>query len=297
VSALVSTKTLERLARLEIGSHRAGGGRAGGDRPAGVAGTGTVFHEHRAWSPGDDLRYVDWNAWRRLGSLQVKVFELEESLDLHLLVDRSASMGEGPGSKLEAGCRAAAMIGAVALARGDTVRLRFLPHDARMPPALLVGRDRTRDLVAALAGARGGGRESFADALHEAFPELRRRAAAVLVSDFLGRSADDVRGWRRSIDFLVHRRVEATAVHVVAQEERHPRVAGPLRLRDAETGDEADVDVDAGLIAEYERRFERRLREIAAYLRGKRVRHLLLETHRAGEPDVLRALLRHGVLR
>jgi uncharacterized protein (DUF58 family) len=294
VSTILSPRILERASRLDVGTRRARGGRAAGERAAGVAGAGTVFHEHRSYTPGDDPRYVDWSAFGRLRTLQVKVFELEESLDLHVLVDRTASLGRGEGSKLEAGCRAAAIVAAAALARGDTVRLQWLPAtDDASRPREFTGRRGTRPFLAALGHAEPGARQPLGAALRQAFPELRRRGAAVLVTDFLGDPAD----WRRAVDLLAHRRVETFALHVVAPEERHPGLAGPLRLRDAETDDSYDVDLDEALVAEYERRFERHLREVGAYLRSRGVVHVVVDTARAAEGDLLRLLLRRGVLR
>lgn len=327
MTRLLSAKLLERIARLDVGTRRARGGRPAGDRASGVAGSGTVFHEHRSYEPGDDLRYVDWSAWGRLRSLQVKVYELEESLDLHVLVDRTASLGSGVGSKLEAGCRAAAMVAGAALARGDTVRIQPLPADdgdarrshprsgrgaesrterardggrtataiaaARTGALEFTGRRSTSAMLAELAGIVPGARSQLGDALRDAFPELRRRGAAVLVTDFLGDPTD----WRRAIDFLVHRGVETFAFHVVAAEERHPSFAGPVRLRDAETGVTQEIDLDDAALGAYERRFEHHLREVGAFLRGRGVVHVLVETSHAGEGDLLRLLLRRGVLR
>ncbi|MCE9637457.1 MAG: DUF58 domain-containing protein [Planctomycetes bacterium] len=294
MTALLSPRILERLARLDVGTRRARGGRAAGDRAAGVAGSGAVFHDHRAYAPGDDPRYIDWSAWGRLRTLQVKVFELEESLDVHLLIDRTASLGSGRGSKLEAGCRAAAMIAAAALARGDGVRLQALPApEGSAGPREYVGRRATRGLLETLGNVEPGARRPLGDALREAFPELRRRGAAVLVTDFLGDPAE----WRRAVDFLLHRGVEVFAIHVVGPEERRPEFAGPLRLRDAETGETVEIDLDDAALAAYEERFEHHLREVDSWLRGRGVARVLVETTRASEGELLRLLLRHGVLR
>lgn len=294
MTALLSPRLLERVSRLDLGTRRARGGRAAGDRAAGVAGSGTVFHEHRAYVPGDDPRYIDWNAFGRLRSLHVKVFELEENLDVHVLVDRTASLGSGPASKLTAGCRAAAMVAAAALARGDTVRVQALPaSEGDAGPREFTGRHATSPAMAALASIAPGARRPLGATLREAFPALRRRGAAVLVTDFLGEDED----WRRAVEFLVHRRVELFAIHVVAADERRPSISGPLRLRDAETGEALVIDVDDAALAEYEQRFEHRLREVAGYLRARGAVHVLVETGRASEGELLRLLLRRGVLR
>lgn len=294
MSALVSPRMLERAARLEPVVRRAAGGRRQGDRGSGAAGIGTVFHEHRPYTPGDDIRYIDWNAWGRLRTRQVKLFEREETLDLHVLLDRTASMGSGAGSKLEAGARAAALVGAAALAHGDVVRLRLLPG-AGAKTREIAGRDGVPDLVAALAAAAPGATTPLGAALREAFPELRRRGAALLVTDFLSSAAGD--DWRRAIDFLVHRRVELTCLHLVSDAELHPRDDGPLRLRDMESGAEVELDVDEDVLAAYGERFRRHVREVESYVRAKGARHVVVDASHAGEADLLRTLLRGGVLR
>jgi uncharacterized protein (DUF58 family) len=290
VKGLLSPRTLDRLAVLDVGVRRAAGGGRIGERAAGVAGAGTIFHEHRTYSPGDDLRYVDWNAYGRLRSLHVKVFELEENLDVRLLVDATASMGEGPGSKLEAGLRAAAMVGATALARGDVVRLGRWPGRAS---ATFAGAAATHQLLAAMQTPARGASVSIADAVRAAMPPVRRRGFALLVTDFL----DDPAAFRRAVDYLCHTRVELTCLHVVAREERDPREAGALRLRDAESGEEFEIDVDDDLLERYRERFDKWLRAVRGYLGSKRVRHVIVDTAHAAEPDLLRQLLREGVLR
>ncbi len=305
MSPLVSTQALERAARLDVRAGRAAGGRGQGVRASSVAGVGTVFLDHRTYAPGDDLRYVDWNAYGRLRALHVKVHELEENLDLHLLLDRTASMGEGEASKLRAACRVAALVGAAALARGDTVRLQLLPSDVgqrrESGQRAFRGRAETPRLLAALDGVRSGIRAPLGRVLRDAFPRLRRRGYALLLTDFLdeptpGVAEERERGWRHAVDFLAFRRVALTAVHVVAPEERDPVLQGPVRLVDAETGVTVDLEVTAALLATYRRRFVRGVREVAAYLRSKESRHMLVDTAASDEDGLLRTLLREGVL-
>ena len=69
------------------------------------------------------------------------------------------------------------------------------------------------------------------------------------------------------------------------------------KVTDAETGAEFDIDVDEDLLVRYRQRFEKRLREVRAYLRAKQVPHLLIDTAHAGEAELLRQLLRERVLR
>ena len=60
-------------------------------------------YARRVWGPGDDLRYVDWNAYGRLRSLNVKVFEKEENLDalaLQAFAARTTHFSEMSGGQI-----------------------------------------------------------------------------------------------------------------------------------------------------------------------------------------------------
>jgi len=305
---LLGSHTLERLARLDLAARRAAAGGSLGERAAGRAGLGTIFHEHRTYSPGDDLRYVDWNVYGRLRSLHVKVFEHEENLDVHLLLDRSVSMGSGARSKLALARRVIAMVGCVALARGDTVRLTLLPAipSGGTGPRETVfrGRAAVHRLLAALSKVTSAPGEPLGEALEKVLPAARRRGFALLVSDLLDEGVDGAAttpcvrtGWQRAVDYLRYLNVELTCVQVLAPHERDPTADGPVRLVDAESGRTLDLDVDAAALRRYRVAFDGWVRSIAAYLRSKESRHLLIDTTMTADDRLLQRLRESGVLR
>lgn len=290
--SLLGPRVLERLSRLDLRARRAAGGRGQGERVAGAAGVGSIFREHRAYAPGDDLRYVDWNVFARHRSVHVKVFEHEENLDVLLLVDVTASMGAGPDSKLEAACRTAAIVGVVALQRGADVRLCPLPGGGERR---FRGPGAVRPLLAALASLQSGSTDGLGELLEEALPAARRRGLAILLTDFLEPPEVAV-GWRGAVDRLLSRRVELVGVQFVAPEERAPTDSGPLRLVDRETGEQVDVQLDERTRAEYRKRFSRHVRDIRRRLNSRGARHLILASEEAREFALLHALVRGGVL-
>src|SRR5256885_13311642 len=111
--ALLSPEFLAQLERLSLASRRVFRGRVKGERRSPRKGHSVEFCDYRAYGPGDDLRYVDWNVYGRLDRLHVKLFVDEEDLCLHLLVDGSASMGFGTPRKLEYAVRVAGAPGFV----------------------------------------------------------------------------------------------------------------------------------------------------------------------------------------
>ena len=67
------------------------------------------------------LRYVDWNIYRRLDRLLVKVFTAEEEMNIYLLVDTSRSMAEGTPAKIDYAKKVAAALGYIGLKNLDRV--------------------------------------------------------------------------------------------------------------------------------------------------------------------------------
>ena len=98
-STTVDSALLDPLERLSIVSRPdrlMGHGK--GDRRSIRRGTSIEFVDYRHYVPGDDPRQVDWNIWSIWITL-VKMFEEEEVLYVHLLVDGSASMDWGAPNK------------------------------------------------------------------------------------------------------------------------------------------------------------------------------------------------------
>lgn len=66
-----------------------------GEHQSPKQGQGMIFEDHTTYTPGDDIRRIDWKAYARTGELYIKRFEEERSITVHILVDRSSSMDYG----------------------------------------------------------------------------------------------------------------------------------------------------------------------------------------------------------
>src|SRR5229473_7225780 len=82
-----------KLEYLAIVSRRVFAGRIRAERRTKKSGSGVEFADHRDYVAGDDFRYLDWNVYRRLGRLLVRLYEEEEDLSIYLVIDTSSSMG------------------------------------------------------------------------------------------------------------------------------------------------------------------------------------------------------------
>src|SRR5687767_1513882 len=114
---------LARLDRLEVRARRAASGMSYGRGKSASSGGGVEFVDIREYSPGDDLRAVDWNLYARLEKRLTRVFRQEREHDVHVLLDVSKSMVEPDAKKFERAMQIAAAIAYVGLARMGRVAL------------------------------------------------------------------------------------------------------------------------------------------------------------------------------
>jgi uncharacterized protein (DUF58 family) len=158
-------------------------------------GAGVEFGGHRAYTPGDDLRWLDVRSLLRHDHLLVRQFETETDRALRLVVDATASMGyrgaAAPGSKIAWASLVAAALARIAIRSGDPVGLGFIggaPRARGVPVS--GGREAFERVVDALEGQRAEG-DALADlgALDRALSALarsaRRGSVVVVLSDLL----------------------------------------------------------------------------------------------------------------
>src|SRR5262245_28210097 len=120
----VSLAQLRNL-RLVMRRHRAEGHLSGRHRSV-QHGFSQEFAQHREYSPGDELKYLDWKVYARKDRYVVKQFEEDKSLGSYILADASGSMsyqGSGLLSKWEYACRLAMGMAYLVLAQGDAAGL------------------------------------------------------------------------------------------------------------------------------------------------------------------------------
>src|SRR5262249_14703902 len=159
---------LLQLERLTFLSRRSHIGRVKGERKSPRRGSSVEFADYRPYEVGDDLRYVDWNAFARLNRLYLKVFMDEEDLCVHLILDGSASMDfgdSGQPTKFAYVRRLAAALAFIGLANLERVGIAVFRD--RLSEGWLPTRGRNQFLPLAefLAGLVPAGPTRFNDAV------------------------------------------------------------------------------------------------------------------------------------
>jgi uncharacterized protein (DUF58 family) len=219
-------------------------GVSGGHQGA-RAGSSLEFQEHREYSPGDDLRHIDWNAYGRSDQLVVKLFHEEVTPHLDILLDGSRSMALAGFPKAEAAAGLAAFFTAAAANAGMSHRV-WLARDGCERLEGSQGRPHAWQLPAFdFAG-------SIADAFSRRPPAFRPRGLRVILSDlfWLG---DPMQVLAPCAD----RATTVVVVQILARADADPRERGNLRLIDIENDQVLELMIDDDALARYREKLER----------------------------------------
>jgi uncharacterized protein (DUF58 family) len=209
-------------------------------------GRGMDFDEVREYSPGDEVRTIDWNVTARAGRAFVKKFTEERELTLFLVVDISASgdFGSGAMAKRDLAAEVASVLAFSAIRNSDKVGLilytdrveRYVPPKKGRQHVLRV----VRDIL--FHEPQGIGTDTV-KALDVVNHVLHRRAVVFLISDF-ETSGDPLvarTALRRAVR-QTNRRHDLIAVHVEDPREKELPNVGIVALEDAETGEVVELD-------------------------------------------------------
>ena len=304
---------LRKLERLAIMSRRAMAGQLQGERRSPKRGQSVEFADYRPYTPGDDFRRIDWNAYARLERFFIKLFVEEEDLTVHLLVDTSRSMDWGQPNKLWYSVRAAGALGYVALAGldrvtvtaiGDTVGQTFLPHRGRHQAVALFG---------FLTGLSADGATDLRRALTRYAAHALQPGPLLLLSDLLDATSDPSShshlpaspGWAEGLRALAARGFEVTVLHILAPDEANPEISdwlsgGPgddFKLRDVETDAEVEITADYDLLERYRDGLAAWQEDLRRFCGARGMHYVPVETSLPFEELLFAWLRQRGVLR
>ena len=156
------------------------------------------FEEHREYSPGDEIRRIDWKALGKFDRYFIKEYEDETNLRAYLLVDTSGSMDYASDgiTKFDYGCTLAASLAYLILRQQDAAGLvTFSDHiEAFIPPK--AKRDYLLQILHALENRGPAGETNVGKILEEIAGQIKRRGLVVLVSDLLDEPEKILKGLR-----------------------------------------------------------------------------------------------------
>lgn len=203
---------------------------------------GIVFAGLREYDYGDDVRSIDWNATARFARPFVKTFEPDRAVDLLVLVDRSASLGDPADawSKAALARDLAAIFILVALRQEQRMGLLLFTDRSEWSVGLHRGPRHAHKLLRALEDAGVVSRRTDLPAALREVPRLLPHPGMVLlISDFAAAR------YEKDLSAL-SRRHDIFALALVDPGEAEPPDVGLVRARDIETGRRAWIDTSSG---------------------------------------------------
>lgn len=276
---------LAKLERLRLVAKRLAWSGAKGEHPSVRRGLSLEFSDYRKYHPGDDLRYVDWNIYRRLEKLCLKLFTAEEEMNVYLLIDTSRSMAEGSPPKLDYARSVAAALGYIGLKNLDRVGGAAFSSGLNATLELARGRKQILGLFDFLGRLSCDGKTDL-DASAKAFSLLFPRPGLVaVVSDFF-----DPEGWRSGLEELLRRKNQILVIHIVEAGEVEPDVRGDVTLCDVESERERGFFLDAELLRSFREEVRKYLEEIESFCLDREIDYLRTTTSVPFEDFVLLAL-------
>jgi uncharacterized protein (DUF58 family) len=247
---LIDAAELRQLETLSLAGVEAvvagfGGQRAGAQRTRGLE-----FIDYRRYTPGDDLRSIDWNVYARLREVVVKAAPAEGHVDLALLLDGSRSMDDGTPSRFRYAQELGAMLGTVALLGADVVAVHMLADGASFTGARLAAAHLVGELIEEVGELPRGTRTDLAASLRGYRRGAEPADLTVLLSDGLAEPT----ALAEAVDELAGSGRAAAFVHLVEDEATFAAYEGAYELEDRETGERLVVEVTPRVRATYEER-------------------------------------------
>jgi len=285
---LMSIKSLEMRARVVVQGFWSGLHRSP------YHGFSVEFTEYRGYSPGDDLRYLDWKLLARSDRLYIKKFEDETNLRCHLLVDGSKSMtfGSQGYTKAEYASTMAATMAYFLNQQGDAVGLLKFDEAVREYIPARHRHGHLRQLMHALEKPAVGEATDLSSPLKRMAELVNKRGLMVLISDMLA-PLDEL---EQNLALLSASGHEVLLMHLLDPAELTFDFDKSAQFIDLETG--KDVFIDPELARrDYTTRFNAHVEAVELACRKNGIGYQRFTTDRALELalfDYLRERMRRG---
>jgi uncharacterized protein (DUF58 family) len=253
VGSMIDPHALMRIKDLQMRAKVVVEGLFSGLHRSPYHGFSVEFSEYRQYSPGDDLRYLDWRLFARTDRYYLKRFEEETNLRCYLVVDQSRSMGYGREgyTKAQYARTLAATLAFFLSTQRDAVGLmtfdekisQYLP--ARFRPGHL------HRIMLSLEEELQGEATNLSAPLEQIARTASKRGVVIMISDFLA----PVDLLAKHFGFLRMQGHEVVLMRVLDESERELTLEKPALFEDMESGRNQYVDPETARET-YRQRFQ-----------------------------------------
>jgi uncharacterized protein (DUF58 family) len=296
-ASLFDSAFLAKLEQLHLLARRIFRSDRRAERRSRQTGASLEFADYREYTPGDEPRSIDWNAYGRLERLFVKLHEHEQDLPVTFLVDCSGSMRwlpeEKPDalSKFDHARRLCAALAYIALANLDRVDIHFFAASSLSNLGVARGKSQFHSVLKFLdAPPDADGPTRLLNAAKSLTQRAHRRGLVFVLSDLF-----DPHGCEEPLGMLRHSQFDVHVLQILAPEELAPTVAGDLSLREIENGTAMDITANEKLLRRYRKEMTKHNDALESFCLSRGIAFAQVMTDVPFEDVVLRTL-RDGVM-
>ena len=272
---------LTSLSHLSIIARRVAAGGRFGEKLSRDLGSGMEFRDYRPYTPGDDLRRIDWNIYSRLGRVFLRLYEEQQDLPLYVMPDLSASMYSDGALRIRAALRTALAMAAISMNQNDTAGLVPFGEELDLVTKGETGKLSIMRFARYLSLLEPRWNTDLAKSLDKLASLNLRPGLLVIISDFF-----DPAGLKRFATVTGRIRHKLLLIQITRPADANPGLQGELRLRDCETGEVTDIAMTPAVMRRYREAYERFCDELTSLARKRRAGLLRLDA----EQDVVRQL-------
>ena len=232
-------EAIRRISRLDLRARHIVEGFLSGMHRSPHFGQSVEFAQHREYSPGDDLRHVDWQVWARQDRLYVKQFESDTNMRVNLLVDVSSSMaygedaGDSSWSKFDYAATVAVSLAYLVLKQQDAIGCLTFDEAVRERIPTLSRKTQMSAIMDSLRTHSAAGKTDLASILGRAAEIFPKRGMMIVVSDFFG----DVEQTLKGLRLLRQRGHDVLALQILDDDEIDFPFTGATRFVGLESDD------------------------------------------------------------
>lgn len=280
---------LKRMHSISINVRMAMQYGAAGGRKSKAKGSSVEFSDFREYTPGDDFRRIDWNAYGRFDRLFVKLFMEEREAFINIFVDSSKSMDFGIPKKSIQALKLSGILSYLALNNLDRVCINSIKGSSLLQTAPLAGRTMFDRCIGFLEGIDFSGSTNINECIKK--KEFNGRGVSIIFSDFFTSG-----GVEEGIKYLLYKKQEVILIHILSQEEIDPSIGGELRLVDSETGETRDISINSILINQYKKQLNLFINGIKEYCGRIGATYIMVPSSDSIEKVILDEFVKNGVL-
>ncbi|MCB1214708.1 MAG: DUF58 domain-containing protein [Deltaproteobacteria bacterium] len=185
---MLSPEVLKKVRHIQLKTRYLANEIFSGEYESAFRGRGMEFEEVREYTPGDDVRSIDWNVTARMNRPFIKVYREEREMNVMLLVDLSASLNLGSRTRLkkESVAELAALLAYAAAKSNDRVGLMLFTDKVEFYLPAKKGRGHIyRVIQEVLSRSSQGKKTNIESALEYFMRVMHRRSIVFVISDFL----------------------------------------------------------------------------------------------------------------